>query len=180
MSPMRRLGRWMLNTLTVLSLLLCVTTVVAWVLSYAGPANSTAPKDGWNVRSGGGQLDLFHQQPPAPGLLLPPLALPATMKPGPSSAIHIFNRYPLGQFGTTTDYRWQTNATIRAFGVYVRYSFVAVVAALLAAFSALPAFLGRRRRARIAEGLCPTCRYDLTANVSGVCPECGVKIAEAK
>ena len=32
----------------------------------------------------------------------------------------------------------------------------------------------RRRRAR--PGHCPTCEYDLTGNVSGVCPECGTAI----
>ena len=30
-----------------------------------------------------------------------------------------------------------------------------------------------RIRRRITCGLCPACGYDLTGNVSGVCPECG-------
>ena len=30
-----------------------------------------------------------------------------------------------------------------------------------------------RRRKRLARGLCPGCGYDLTGNLSGVCPECG-------
>jgi hypothetical protein len=30
-----------------------------------------------------------------------------------------------------------------------------------------------RRWLRSARGLCPVCRYDLTGNVSGICPECG-------
>ena len=30
-----------------------------------------------------------------------------------------------------------------------------------------------RRRRRAATGLCAACGYDLTGNVSGVCPECG-------
>jgi hypothetical protein len=30
-----------------------------------------------------------------------------------------------------------------------------------------------RRRRRLRRGLCPRCGYDLTANPSGVCPECG-------
>jgi hypothetical protein len=29
-------------------------------------------------------------------------------------------------------------------------------------------------------GLCKRCSYDLTANVSGVCPECGMMIAEGR
>jgi hypothetical protein len=28
----------------------------------------------------------------------------------------------------------------------------------------------------IADGACPVCAYDLTANVSGVCPECGTAV----
>jgi hypothetical protein len=30
-----------------------------------------------------------------------------------------------------------------------------------------------RRRSRTRRGLCPRCAYDLTGNLSGVCPECG-------
>ena len=31
-----------------------------------------------------------------------------------------------------------------------------------------------RRLRRVKRGLCEWCGYDLTGNVSGVCPECGV------
>ncbi len=31
-------------------------------------------------------------------------------------------------------------------------------------------------RQRVTEGGCPNCHYDLTGNVSGVCPECGTPI----
>ena len=34
------------------------------------------------------------------------------------------------------------------------------------------------RAARIRRGLCLTCSYDLRGNVSGVCPECGIPVAE--
>jgi hypothetical protein len=47
------------------------------------------------------------------------------------------------------------------------------------AFLLLPAvwakaFVQQRRRRRA--GLCATCSYDLTANTSGICPECGTPI----
>ena len=42
-------------------------------------------------------------------------------------------------------------------------------------FPILPAVVKRRRR---KAGLCVTCEYDLTGNVSGVCPECGTKIEQ--
>jgi hypothetical protein len=35
MSPMRRIGRWMINGLTVLSLVLCMATARMWVRSYS-------------------------------------------------------------------------------------------------------------------------------------------------
>jgi hypothetical protein len=37
-------------------------------------------------------------------------------------------------------------------------------------------FLWRRERKRPRPGHCPHCRYDLTGNVSGVCPECGDQV----
>lgn len=42
-------------------------------------------------------------------------------------------------------------------------------------FMALPGktIRGWRDRRRLAEGQCLLCGYDLTGNVSGVCPECG-------
>ncbi len=36
--------------------------------------------------------------------------------------------------------------------------------------------LERRRARRLADGHCGYCGYDLTGNVSGVCPECGERI----
>ena len=45
-----------------------------------------------------------------------------------------------------------------------------MLAALLPA-ARLPPYA--RRRFRTRRGVCPRCAYDLTGNVSGVCPECG-------
>jgi hypothetical protein len=36
-----------------------------------------------------------------------------------------------------------------------------------------PDEIRRQRQERRAKGLCERCGYDLTGNVSGVCPECG-------
>lgn len=36
----------------------------------------------------------------------------------------------------------------------------------------------RRAHLRMRRGLCPACTYDLTGNVSGICPECGTSITE--
>ena len=34
-----------------------------------------------------------------------------------------------------------------------------------------------RRKRRGSPGLCPSCKYNLTGNVSGTCPECGTQVA---
>jgi hypothetical protein len=39
---------------------------------------------------------------------------------------------------------------------------------------------GHIRARAIDPGLCPVCRYDLTGNVSGVCPECGTALRESE
>jgi hypothetical protein len=44
------------------------------------------------------------------------------------------------------------------------------------AFAGPTVYLWSRDR-RPAPGHCPNCGYDLTGNVSGVCPECGQKVA---
>ena len=51
---------------------------------------------------------------------------------------------------------------------------LAVLAALLPA-ARLPPYA--RRRSRTRRGVCPRCAYNLTGNVSGVCPECGSSAA---
>ena len=37
-----------------------------------------------------------------------------------------------------------------------------------------------RRRRRLRRGRCLRCGYDLTANATGVCPECGGRVATAE
>jgi hypothetical protein len=55
-----------------------------------------------------------------------------------------------------------------------------VVWAIVFAISMLRARRGARAIRSILwrdRGLCPACGYDLTANVSGTCPECGAATA---
>ncbi len=43
----------------------------------------------------------------------------------------------------------------------------------------IPTILAWRRDRPIPPGHCRTCRYDLTGNESGVCPECGTAVGRA-
>lgn len=54
---------------------------------------------------------------------------------------------------------------------------------LLILFLLLPArqtFVWRRAKVQSKVGLCIACGYNLTGNVSGICPECGTAIPTAK
>jgi hypothetical protein len=62
-------------------------------------------------------------------------------------------------------------AQLRPVDVRVPY-LVLAAASLVPAAVTVPLFLRRRRPASRA-GRCTACDYDLTGNVSGVCPECG-------
>ena len=53
--------------------------------------------------------------------------------------------------------------------------FVALLTAIAPA-RAVTRYIRQRRRGLDAPRLCRTCSYDLTGNVSGVCPECGTRI----
>ncbi len=55
-----------------------------------------------------------------------------------------------------------------------------VVIFLLFAYRIASGSAWSTRRARRARGLCVECAYDLTGNVSGVCPECGTPIGRAR
>jgi hypothetical protein len=73
---------------------------------------------------------------------------------------------------------WVPTAAVRE--LIVPYDYFAAAAAALP-IARLALRVGRaadgrgRARARAAKNLCPRCGYDLTGNVSGVCPECGTE-----
>jgi len=67
--------------------------------------------------------------------------------------------WPFGGFVYTAGFPLWIPTTI--FGLYPAWALVAFV----------------RRRRRLARGnLCKDCGYNLTGNVSGVCPECGTEV----
>jgi len=63
----------------------------------------------------------------------------------------------------------------RNFALIIPYWPLVLTAAVLPAVALLRI---RRARARGRVGRCTACGYDLTGNVSGVCPECGVLLGQ--
>jgi|SRR6185437_11490486 len=63
------------------------------------------------------------------------------------------------------------------FSAFIGLSFIALpVFGLLRSISVVADFPNRQRRRRIRLGQCIGCGYSLQGNVSGVCPECGMKV----
>ena len=50
----------------------------------------------------------------------------------------------------------------------------------LEVWGGLAAFWYATTRFPSFEPLCPTCQYNLTGNVSGICPECGTEVAQPR
>jgi hypothetical protein len=73
---------------------------------------------------------------------------------------------------------WLDSPTTVRF-IVVRYIWLAFLTAILPIVTLAAAQIKRLRRLRGSDGdgFCPTCGYNLTANTSGVCPECGTAVS---
>ena len=66
-------------------------------------------------------------------------------------------------------------------GIVVTITLLSVAAGALLPFLYLAVHLAEAdRRHRVSQGRCPACNYNLTANTSGVCPECGTPVHATK
>lgn len=190
---MPRIGRWVLNALTLrlrsglaaLSLLLCVGMCVLWVRSYwvsddflvqanARPLNIHRP---WRLTTGRGvfvvswdgraQLVWYENVPPSWGWLRH-----RTQSPWNLARISMARDVLIYRVSATeslyTVFPWELDVPFRTLFV-------------LLALPSLVWWLCRkwRRWREPLQGHCDACSYNLTGNISGVCPECGRKIAEA-
>jgi hypothetical protein len=229
---MRRFRRWMLNGLTVLSLVLCVATVVLWVRSY--PENdrivwSSAAGQLWEIEAWHGQINVttIHHWPGTQRSRWCRISDPYRRGPDP---MQVFGSYPtqlpltrwlwFTVFNTNYQFALRDDGTGYVSGfdgklpmgpahfvatltdgpgrveqwpahysgpLLIQYVRVAGLDKLSVTFAALPAFLVLRRpvsrlvrlvrrRFHPEIGFCRSCSYNLTGNVSGVCPECGTAI----
>ena len=188
--------RRLLNLLTALSLLLCIAVCVLWARSYSraervrsARSHLTGPRQYQVIRSlfvADGLIvyvgDVTRADYEGDEAITEPLFEPSRQPDG----VRRDNATPRGFLDDLNDSDYWPYygflAETRGYAFSPRdgtwYTVVSIPCWALAAPAALlPA--GRlasstRRRFRRRRCACASCGYDLTGNVSGVCPECGV------
>ncbi|HYE20388.1 MAG TPA: hypothetical protein VEA69_18220 [Tepidisphaeraceae bacterium] len=188
-----RIGRWILNALTLASLLLCAATCVLWARSYwrddslvrAEWRDDAATYHERSIFSDGGRLGWRAHD------TLPPTAEYAEFlrdlrvgdrvddprwawRTGPSEGGGGWAAWSTTSFVIG---RGPKRAAIRV--VTVAHWLPAGLFALLPAARTWPWLRRRRRLRRLAASCCPQCGYDCRAT-PGRCPECGRALAEEK
>ena len=152
--------RRLLNLVTVLSLLVCVAAIVTWARSLrVGDCVSVrlGPRIVYVTSEGGSYACSTFVRPGARGV-----------------------RWGWGSYAKRCRAARAARSLVHfAFGPEAgAHDFVVPQWIVPAVFVALPAArISRRSRRRRASGsACRGCGYDLTGNVSGVCPECGYDV----
>jgi hypothetical protein len=174
---MRRLWRWIFHALTTLSLLLCVGCLGESVRSFfaadgiglndndrAGTVVMAADHGGLSFVRIREPLGLTHWRGPFRRIRMGTRAPRTYFPPGPYT--HRFAGFGWGHLQAGGLRIWCGTVPLPVVG---------------AIFGVLPTgrlIAIRRARHKRRAGHCASCSYDLTGNVSGVCPECGVKIAK--
>ena len=172
-----------------LLLFLATLTFWGWSLGHFGSTTWMQPERYIKVQFADGVLGLQFardnwSRPPGPGkavygwfswrIPLPPGRDRASLE------VPSFNRFGFGFHEVRTSGPpsggWQFGKR-RLFIVFMPFWLFAVIT------SALPLrwlALRRRQRAQNRDGYCASCGYNLTGNVTGICPECGATAREAR
>jgi hypothetical protein len=159
--------RRLLNFLTALSLLLCVAVTWLWVRGYrlqeyvAFTLDSHSPAVG--NYPGGIFLAWNNNTRTAPGFSY----LGYRYGDDPRRGAHRFGPFAYRNDRVPPASTGQATVVIRA--VMFSTWFPLALFAVLLCWALRRSLLLRRRK----PGHCPSCGYDLTGNLSGVCPECG-------
>lgn len=177
---MLRIAHWLLNALTALSLLLCVTTIVLWCRDpyaidyFITPHLSVLASDGALIVTP--TLKTANGRRWAMGtdeLRFDDLSLSKCLTLSGSASVTTFLGFAYGRNVPLP------MIVLAPIPWIVRIPDWALVTALgvppLWRLRRVPRVIVDRVRARRA-GRCRSCFYDLTGNVTGVCPECGVAI----
>jgi hypothetical protein len=167
--------RRLFNLLTALSLLLCVASLGFFLRSLGVKdridVESVTPeglKIHWVVLASAGGVAVQRSS-----------YLVAFDTPMPEPRWRLVRRSePIG--ATPSFSRWR-DAGYTAWGASYDSNHLATLPIWLLAliFSVFPAIRVYSRRPKRPAGLCPSCGYDLTGNVSGTCPECGAPAGRA-
>ncbi|MCA9293132.1 MAG: hypothetical protein KDA20_04885 [Phycisphaerales bacterium] len=109
------------------------------------------------------------------------------LRPGASSAVFANGGHKVGYPAIASNLRaWGPRLRWNPIGIVVNFFFNCTILLLLVSALRIPSALMRvahrarlraLERARLAQMLCPTCRYDLRGLPSNVCPECGMNFA---
>jgi hypothetical protein len=173
----KRAGRYILNCVTVLSLVLCLATVALWVQSWLVDASLYHSGDNdVSLRSSAGEFAIQINKLLNPeewigmarGWYMLPVHRPSTpiasrLGSGPT----LWNRLGFAGFHGSTSGPGVPRFDIRM--IVIPYWPLVIVCALLPIRSAIR---WTPRKRRIKRGLCPACGYDLRATPER-CPECG-------
>ena len=168
---------------SLLSLLLCLATVVLWVRSFwIGDALVKAAHRHYSQISSERGGVLYYDQVDPPLFSTDVAAAPAQWS---YSRLSKPQRHDTGndswlnRIGVSVEWREPVPAMVFSDKpVFQTITRIVIPHWLLGlAFTVLPALslirYARRVRERPTDGVCGTCGYNLTANASGVCPECG-------
>jgi hypothetical protein len=166
------------NSLTILSLLLCLATLALWVRSYwrfdelTERSGSTGRIPGFSSNFGEVSVSFFRLSPD-----VPESAIRWRYETYRADREYVnstwVNRFPKSSctsllgFGYRVDDNAALGSSYRA--AYFPHWFLVLLLAILPAIG-LRSILGTRRENRA--GLCPRCGYDLRATPDR-CPECG-------
>lgn len=164
----RRLACWTLNALTVLSMLLCVATTALWAQSRASPISLTinGPHGPWRVSCARGAIDLRN-----------PTTRPIANAFENTIAYGSFYReyereHPFsGQGPRPTPSFPKFSVAVERSHVQIPFGRLLATESGMLALALLARPIGYRKGD--AQPRCRRCGYDLTGNLSDVCPECG-------
>jgi hypothetical protein len=157
---MRRIGRWIFNGLTVLSLVLCVATVIFWAKDTDSIYES---RDGLKtVLTSGSRVRFKLRNAPDARLVN---GMPIKTYP-----------FRIGVYmkGTWADGRWESWLDLSLYPIAMVTAVPPVVWLVVWLRKRL---LERKRRLRVERQQCLKCGYDLRATPDR-CPECGTVIAK--
>ena len=194
-AAMRRFGRWIFNGMAVVSLVLCVASAALWVRSFRGVDEMFVDREVFVHHGAGGGLSVGARYwiATSPGMItvygeVAPLS---EVWDGPQqnqATWHLgFARDKSLATGAFAANGLATSLVKRRFGFAYDSEFGGhfwLLGAPLWVIAGTAALIPFIRFARWfgyfggdGKGICSSCGYNLTGNVSGVCPECGKPIA---